>query len=233
MVRGGLSQLLLLIAVAALAVACSSAPATSTPTPTPEGPAVPEGFHIRKVSSGAISSLAWDDRYEPDVSIGVQRRFGDVPHWADLAIVPAYPSHYETSPSAAIAPWNSITYCFRARAVGLTAISDWTAETCDSMGAGEPHPPPIWPPAPRGFTVERLSEGGISLAWEVAEVGQFGPVYSQVLRRSSDSGDYEAATGLLLATEFVDPAGGPGHCYRIVTAFADRGRSAGPDVCVQ
>ena len=200
-------------------------------TPSPETILPPENISIRKFGSGRFASLHWRNPNEGAVSFEFSWRFGDVPHWVDLGSVPSGVSIYRGPPSRGIAPWNYTDYCYRARAVLGNSASGWSDEFCDYMGAGEPYPPPQWPPAATDVVAEAIHEG-VRLTWAALGAGQFGSPDSLVLRRKSTEGEYELIGKLPFGTfEFVDEEGSRESCYRIGTSFEGRGKSVSGDVC--
>lgn len=198
---------------------------------TPQSASMPANLTIEKFASGAFARLSWNVTDAGITEFEIQRRFGDVPHWAQLATVPDDARSFEGETSGVIAPWNFTEYCYRIRSVGSDSVSDWTDETCEVMGAGEPHPPRPWPPPPASLSVES-NQGGNMLTWTVP-LGAEEPRLT-VMRRLATSGEYDEIGRLDSgATEYFDSNGGTDHCYRVVTEFIGLGKSASGDVCVQ
>ena len=209
----------------------------------------PDNLRIEKLSSGAFRDLEWNNPNDSLASFELEWRFGDVPHWVHLSITAAEATTYggRHPGEAFIAPWNLATYCYRGRAILGNSASEWSDEVCEYMGAGEPHPPPIWP-APAKHVAAEPIEGGVRLTWTSHDYREYGPTLSLVLRRESTSGKYTVIGELPFATfsayesdgpnhgdgifEFIDREGSRDYCYRIGTKFEDRGKSISGDVCV-
>ncbi len=193
----------------------------------------PENLSMGKFPSGTFALLQWNNPNQRAISFELQWRFSDVPHWVPLASTPPGATTHPDSGPGHIAEWNFTGYCYRGRAVLGNSTSEWSDELCADMGAGEPHPPPYWPPPAREVSAES-TDGGVRITWEAHDAGQFGLPDALVLRRESTEGAYDVIATLPYGTfDFTDDEGGRDHCYRIGTSFRDRGKSVSGDVCLR
>ncbi len=109
-------RMIALLLIVAIVASCSS----STLKP-------PTNLTAVGLDRGGIN-LSWDNHLDTDIVI--ERRFSDIPFWADLVTLPSGSEAYEDKETLFLV---GMQYCYRVRALSATSQSSPSNESCAAL----------------------------------------------------------------------------------------------------